>query len=58
MTYESLATFAQQGGSAYFAVMFAIVCIYALWPKNKKKFDDAALMPLVTDNDAPLIVEK
>jgi|APTNR8051073442_1049403.scaffolds.fasta_scaffold00465_14 cytochrome c oxidase cbb3-type subunit 4 len=58
MTYESLAIFAQQGGFVYFMVVFTIVCIYALWPNNKKKFDNAALMPLATDNDAPMIVEK
>ena len=55
MTYEALAAFAQQGGSIYFVVIFALVCIYALLPKNKKKFDEAANLPLDDkDDDRPL----
>lgn len=56
MTYEALAAFAQKGGSVYFVVVFAIVCIYALWPKNRKKFDEAAQLPLEDkDDDKPLL---
>lgn len=59
MTYEALAKFAQQGGSLYFALLFAIVCAYVLWPKNKAKFDEAAAMPLDSNNDdAPIHTEK
>lgn len=58
MTYEALAKFAQTGGSVYFAVLFAAVCIYALWPKNKAKFDSMASVPLdQTNDDAPIHVE-
>ncbi len=58
MTYEALAKFAQQSGSVYFAVIFFAVCVYALWPKNKEKFDQMAHVPLEEPNDdAPLMSE-
>jgi cytochrome c oxidase cbb3-type subunit IV len=58
MSYEALAKFAQQGGSLYFAAMFAVVLIYALWPKNKEKFNHMASLPLDEANEnAPLADE-
>ena len=42
MTYETVSKFVQQGGTIYFAVMFAVVLVYAFWPKNKEKFEKAA----------------
>lgn len=47
--YETLAAFAQQGGTIYFFVIFLAVIAYAIWPKNKAKFDDAANIPLRED---------
>lgn len=59
MTYEALAQFAQQGGSLYFAIMFALVLVYAFWPSNKAGFEKAASMPLdKSHDDAPISVEK
>ena len=46
MTYETLARFAQQGGSIYFSALFVAVLIYALWPRNRTRFDAAARIPL------------
>lgn len=46
MTYETVSTFAQTYGLIYMMILFAIVLCYALWPKNKKKFDHAANIPL------------
>ena len=51
MNYEYLATFAQQGGAIYFALVFFAACLYALWPKNKAQFDDLARLPLDNEND-------
>lgn len=51
MNYEYLATFAQQGGAIYFALVFFAACLYALWPKNKAQFDDLARLPLDNLND-------
>ncbi len=47
--YETLAKFSQTWGLLYFVILFAAVLIYALWPANKKRFDDAASVPLKED---------
>ncbi|MBL4537192.1 MAG: cbb3-type cytochrome c oxidase subunit 3 [Oceanicaulis sp.] len=44
--YETLSSFAQTWGLIGFVVIFAMVLVYALWPKNQDKFDDAARVPL------------
>jgi cytochrome c oxidase cbb3-type subunit IV len=49
LSYEQVAIFAQQSGLLYFFVIFSAICIYALWPKNKTKFDQAAQIPLEED---------
>nr|WP_321458414.1 cbb3-type cytochrome c oxidase subunit 3 [uncultured Cohaesibacter sp.] len=48
-TYETLANFAQTWGLLYFVLIFAGVLAYTFWPSNKKRFDDAAQMPLRED---------
>lgn len=48
-TYKFLAQFAQTWGLAYFVAVFLIVVAYALWPSNKKKFEEAARIPLEDD---------
>ena len=44
--YQWLAGIAQSFGIAYFIALFALVVAYALWPKNAKKFERAANVPL------------
>ena len=51
MDYQTLSTFAQTWGLLYFVLIFAGVCLYAFWPRNKAKFDKASRMPL--DEDDP-----
>ena len=51
MKYESMAHFAQTWGLVYFVAIFAVVLIYALWPGNQKKFDEAAHIPLDDEED-------
>ena len=46
MTYEALREFAAGWGLVYFAVLFAGVLVYALWPGNADKFERAARLPL------------
>ncbi|HRE21195.1 MAG TPA: cbb3-type cytochrome c oxidase subunit 3 [Rhabdaerophilum sp.] len=48
-TYALLASIAQQLGVVFFMTIFAAVVAYALWPKNREKFDAAAHMPLKED---------
>jgi len=47
--YQLLAEFAQSWGLLYFVAIFVAVLIYALAPSRKKRFDDAARMPLQED---------
>ncbi|HVW72288.1 MAG TPA: cbb3-type cytochrome c oxidase subunit 3 [Rhizomicrobium sp.] len=44
--YEDVLAFAQSWGAVYFTLMFAVVFVYALWPKNRAKFQKAARIPL------------
>jgi cytochrome c oxidase cbb3-type subunit IV len=47
--YESLANIAQTWGLVYFVVIFLIVLVYALWPGNRQRFEDASRIPLDED---------
>lgn len=48
-TYTFLAQVAQSAGLFYFIAIFSGMALYAFWPSNKAKFDDAAAMPLRED---------
>ena len=48
-TYKFLANFAQTWGLLYFVSVFAVAVGWALWPSNRKRFEDAARMPLRED---------
>lgn len=50
LSYETVAQFAQQGGTLYFGAVFAAGLIYALWPKHKQTFDRLARLPLDEDD--------
>ncbi len=49
MDHLTITQFSGIFGLIFFAVCFAIVLVYALWPRNKKKFDHAAHLPLNED---------
>jgi len=44
--YEDVLAFAQSWGAVYFSLMFAVAFIYAWWPKNRPRFEQAAQIPL------------
>lgn len=50
--YESLANFAQSWGLVGFVLFFIGVIAYAVWPKNKDKFN-AAARSVLDENDRP-----
>jgi cytochrome c oxidase cbb3-type subunit 4 len=49
--YEDVLAFVQSWGAVYFTLMFAVAFTYAWWPKNRRRFDQAAQIPL-KDEDA------
>lgn len=55
--YDSLSNFAQTWGMIIFIVLFAAAAVYAFWPKNQDKFDEAARVPL-EDADRPAAPEE
>jgi cytochrome c oxidase cbb3-type subunit 4 len=49
MQYHHLAHFAQTAGLVFFVLLFIGAVVYALWPRNRQKFRDAARIPLKED---------
>lgn len=49
LSYEAVASFAQQGGTVYFGLIFVAGLIYALWPRHREDFKRLARLPLETD---------
>ena len=49
MTYHDFAEFARSWGLVYLLLMFAAAVAYAMWPRNRKKFERAARIPLEED---------
>jgi cytochrome c oxidase cbb3-type subunit IV len=47
--YALLAWIAQSVGMFSFIAAFAAITLYALWPRNKAKFAEAAAAPLRED---------
>jgi cytochrome c oxidase cbb3-type subunit IV len=48
-TYAFLAAIAQQLGVIFFMTVFMGIVAYAVWPKNRERFDAAAEIPLKED---------
>lgn len=51
MEYETLRAVSGTVGLIIFVSLFVGVLVYALWPKNRKKFDHAAHIPLNDNAD-------
>ena len=49
MSYNEIASLAGTVGLLFFIALFVVVLVYALRPGNKRKFDDAARIPLKED---------
>lgn len=48
-SYTELVGFTQSTVLILFISLFALVLVYALWPRNKQAFDHAAHIPLQDD---------
>lgn len=51
MSYEAIAHFAQTWGLAFAVALFLVSVVYALWPANRAKFEQAARAPLAEDDN-------
>ena len=56
LTYETVAQFAQQGGTLYFAAIFAGGVLYALWPRNGETFRRRKLYRVMIRYVAPVMM--
>ena len=52
MSYEQVASITQIAALLLFIALFIGILIYAFWPGNKKRFDEAARLPLEKDPDS------
>jgi cytochrome c oxidase cbb3-type subunit 4 len=48
--YQEWSHFAATWGLLYFFALFAIVVAYAYWPRNRKAFEDASMIPMRDDD--------
>lgn len=46
LSYDSVASASSILGLIFFMMLFAVIVFWALWPKNKKNFAEAARIPL------------
>ena len=51
LDYETVARFAQQGGTLYFGAVFIAGLVYALWPNHRETFRRLSHLPLKKDED-------
>jgi len=51
MTYDQVAPITQVAALLLFVALFIGVLIYAFWPGNKKRFEEASRLPLQKDSD-------
>ncbi len=51
-THDAVLVFSKSWGALYILVFFLAAVVWAYWPSNKKKFDDASKRPL-DDEDRP-----
>ena len=51
MSYDTIAAITQIGALLFFVALFVGAVIYAFWPGNKKRFEQASKIPLEKDPD-------
>lgn len=50
MNYDGLAYIVKLSGTVFFSGFFVVTILYALWPSNKSRFEQAAQLPLLQDD--------
>jgi cytochrome c oxidase cbb3-type subunit 4 len=51
--HETVVGFAKSFGLIYLIVLSVVALAYTYWPTNKKRFEEAALLPLDDKEDKP-----
>ncbi len=51
MTHQPVTEISQIAALIFFVALFVGVIVYVFWPGNKKKFDEAAKLPLEDEDD-------
>lgn len=51
MTYTAATVLSQTVALILFMALFVGVVVYVFWPGNRKKFDEAAQLPLEDDDE-------
>jgi len=51
MTYDQVASISQVAALLFFIALFVAVLVYAFWPGNKKRFDEAAKLPFEDESE-------
>lgn len=49
---EDVLTFAKSWSAVYFTAIFLVAFVYAYWPRNQARFQQAARIPLNDENDS------
>lgn len=52
MSYQTASEFARSWGLVFLMIMFAAAVVYAMWPSNRTRFEEAARLPLDDGEDA------
>jgi len=50
MSYDIVAHIVKLSGTVFFTGFFTLTILYALWPKNRERFERAAQLPLINDD--------
>lgn len=53
LDHDTLVAFSKSFGLFYLVALSIAVVVYAYWPGNRKRFDDAARAPISAREDRP-----
>lgn len=53
LDHDTLVAFSKSFGLFYLVVLSIAVLVYAFWPGNRKRFENAARNPVSTEEDRP-----
>ena len=51
MTYQEASEFSRSWGLVFLVLIFSAGVLYAMWPSNKRRFDEASQIPLMGETE-------